>query len=133
VIAAADARGQAPVTINQALDGTPYIICNKFGHERDWLIVLPLNDDRDGLLPPVDVRKALEEFGPPPIGPVWFMDHPNSESLRLADGEWHHIVSYRNMDRGEHAGGAPTAYTGHFLEELFSDGPPRPVWRFAQQ
>ena len=130
IIELLNARGQAPVTINQAADGTPYIVCNKYGHERDWLIVCPLNDERDGLLPPIDVRNALSEFGPPPKGPVWFMDHPNGETVRLADGNWHHLLSYRNMDRGEHAGGAPTPHTGHYLEKLISDGPPRPVWQF---
>ena len=38
-----DARGEAPVTINKAADGTPYIVTNKLGHERDWLCVWPLS------------------------------------------------------------------------------------------
>ncbi len=125
-----NARGPGPVTLNQAVDGTPYLVCNKLGHERDWLVIHPLNDERTDLLPEILVRNAIEEFGPPPKGPVWFMDHPNGETLRLGDGEWHHVLSYRNMDRGEHSGSAPTPYTGHYLEEVFSDGPVRPVWRF---
>ena len=125
-----DARGQAPVTLNAAADGTPYLICSRYGHERDWLIIYPLNEKRDGLEQAIDVRNALEEFGPPPKGPVWFMDHSQGETLQLGDGQWHHILSYRNMDRGEHAAGAPTPWTGQYLEEVFSDGPARPVWRF---
>lgn len=123
-------RGESPITINQAADGTPYLVTNKLGHERDWLIVLPLNDARDDLLPAIDVRNALEDFGPPPIGPFWFMDHPMGETLRLGDGLWHHVLSYRNMDRGEHAGGSPAWCTGQYLEEVFSDGPARPTWKF---
>ena len=38
-----NARGQAPVTLNQAADGTPYIVANVLGHERDWLALWPLN------------------------------------------------------------------------------------------
>jgi len=124
------ARGEAPVTINQAADGTPYIVCTRHKHERDWLIILPLNDERNDLLPAIDVRNALEEFGPPPKGPVWFMDHSMGETLRLGDGKWHHVLSYRNMDRGEHAGGVPPPSSGQYLEELISDGPARPVWNF---
>jgi len=124
-----DVRGQAPVTINQAVDGTPYVVCNKMGHERDWLVIYPLNDERNNLLPAIDVRNAVEDFGPS-TGPCWFMDHPNGETLRLGDGEWHHILSYRNMDRGEHAGAPPAPSTGHYLEEVFSDGPAIPVWNF---
>ena len=131
VIEKPEARGQAPVTINSAVDGTPYVVCNRLGHERDWLVIHPLNDERSDLLPAIDVRNALEEFGPPPKGPVWFMDHPNGETLRLGDGAWHHVLSYRNMDRGEHAGGAPSEFSGQFLEEVVSDGPARRVWDFA--
>jgi hypothetical protein len=130
VIDKEDARGEAPVTINLAADGTPYVVCNKPEHERDWLIIYPLNDERNDLLPAIDVRNALEEFGPPPKGPVWFMDHSMGETLRLGDGKWHHVLSYRNMDRGEHAGGAPPPSSGQYLEELISDGPARPVWKF---
>ena len=125
-----ESRGQAPITLNSAADGTPYLICSRYGHERDWLIIYPLNEKRDGLEQPIDVRNALEEFGPPPKGPVWFMDHSQGETLQLGDDQWHHILSYRNMDRGEHSAGAPTPWTGQFLEELFSDGPSRPAWRF---
>ena len=130
VIEKTEAKGEAPVTINQAVDGTPYLVCNKLGHERDWLVIHPLNDERDDLLPAIDVRNALADFGPPPKGPVWFMDHSMGETLRLGDGQWHHVLSYRNMDRGEHAGSTPPPSSGQYLEEVFSDGPARPVWKF---
>ena len=130
VIDKPQARAEAPITINQAVDGTPYLVCNKFGHERDWLVIHPLNDERDDLLPAIDVRNAMKDFGPPPKGPVWFMDHSMGETLRLGDGQWHHVLSYRNMDRGEHAGSTPPPSSGQYLEEVFSDGPARPVWKF---
>ena len=131
IIDRVEARGQAPVTINQAADGTPYIVGNKFGHERDWLCIWALNEDRTGLEEPITVRNALAEFGPPPTGPVWFMDHPCGAVLRLADGQWHNVLSYRNMDRGEHAGAAATAYTGQYLEEVVSTGGAVPAWNFG--
>ena len=125
-----EGRAQAPITINQAADGTPYIATNKLGHERDWLCIWPLNPDRTGLAEPITVRNALAEFGPPPVGPVWFMDHPNGQTVQLADGAWHHLLGYRIMDRGEHAGAPPAPQTGLYVEEAFSAGPPIPVWRF---
>ncbi|MAE66903.1 MAG: hypothetical protein CMJ18_21810 [Phycisphaeraceae bacterium] len=137
IISKENGRAEAPITINQAVDGTPYIVCNKHGHQRDWLVIQPLNDDRTDLLDEIHVRNALEEFGPPPSNPGrlgykerWMVDHASGETLRLGDGEWHHVLSYRNMDRGEHFGAAPTECTGHYLEEVFSDGPPKPVWKF---
>ena len=130
IIDLTNARGQAPITINQAADGTPYIVSNKLGHERDWLCIWPLNADRTGLEEPITVRNVLEEFGPPPVGPVWFMDHPNGQTVQLADGAWRHLLAYRIMDRGEHAGADPAPQTGLYLEEVISAGPAIPAWRF---
>lgn len=125
------ARGQAPITINQAADGTPYVVANRLGYERDWLALWPLSDDRKSLKDPIDVRNATAEFGPPPSGMVWFMDHASGETVRLADGRWHHLLSYRIMDRGEHGGGAPPPQTGLYLEEVASAGEPLAGWRFG--
>jgi hypothetical protein len=127
----AQARGQAPVTINRAGDGTPYIAANALGHERDRLCLWPLNPQRTGLAEPLTIRDASEEFGPPPTGPVWFMDHPTGQTLRLADGQWHHVLVYRLMDRGEHSGAAPAPQTGLYVEEIHSAGQAIPVWNFA--
>ena len=130
IIDAPNARGQAPVTLNRALDGSPYIVATKLGHEREWLCIWPLNEDRTGLQEPITVRNALAEFGPPPVGPVWFMDHPNGQTVQLADGAWHHLLGYRIMDRGEHAGAPPAPQTGLYVAEVFSAGPAIAVWRF---
>ena len=130
IIDLSEARGQAPMTINHAADDTPYIVGTKLGHEREWLCIWQLNADRTGLEEPITVRNALEEFGPPPTGPIWFMDHPMAAVLQLADGQWHNILSYRNMDRGEHAGADSTPHTGQYLEEVISTGPAIPAWKF---
>jgi len=130
VIEVARIRGQAPVTLNQAVDGTPYLVGNRLGHERDWLVIWPLNADRTGLEGPISVRNALEEFGPPPSGKVWFMDHANASVVRLGDGGWRNLLSYRIMDRGEHAGKPPASQTGCYVEEVVSTGPAVAPWRF---
>ncbi len=123
-------RGQAPVTLNQAADGTPYLCGNRLGHERDWLLLWPLKADRSGLEEPITVRNALKQFGPPPSGKVWFMDHPMSRTVRLADGAWRHLLVYRIMDRGEHSGFPPAPQTGLYVEEVISAGPAIPSWNF---
>jgi hypothetical protein len=125
------ARGQAPITINQAADGTPYVVANRLGHERDWLALWQLTDDRTDLKEPIDARNATAEFGPPPSGMVWFMDHPSSQTVRLADGCWRHLLTYRLMDRGEHGGGSPPPQTGYYLEEVVSDGEAVGSWSFG--
>ena len=123
-------RGQAPVTLNQAADGTPYLAGNRLGHERDWLVLWPLNRERSGLEEPITVRNALEQFGTPPSGRVWFMDHPMAQTVRLADGGWHNLLLYRIMDRGEHSGLPPAPQSGLYVEEVVSAGPPIPLWNF---
>lgn len=130
VINVPDVRGESPITINEAADGTLYIVSNKIGHERDWIMLWPLHDDHSGLGEPITVRNGLEDFGPPPSGMIWFMDHPTGAVVRLADGQWHGLLSYRVLDRGEHGGGAPTPFTGHYVEEVISTGEPQPPWRF---
>ena len=77
------------------------------------------------------MRNAQEEFGPPPTGPVWFVDHPNAATVQLADGAWHNLLGYRIMDRGEHGGADPVPQTGLYVGEAISTGPAIPAWRFA--
>ena len=112
-------------------DGRPYIVANEFGRVRDKLCAWLLNERRDGLTEPVIVRDALEQFGPPPSGKVWFMDHPASSTVQFGDRSWHHLLAYRIMDRGEHAGGDPPPQSGQYVEEIFDGPEPCPVWRFA--
>lgn len=130
IMAVPDVKAQAPITINTAADGAPYIVTLKPGHERDWVLLWMLNEDRSGLNEPITVRNGLEDFGPPPSGMIWFIDHPNGTVARLADGKWHGLLSYRVLDRGEHGGGNPTPFTGHYVEEVSSTGAAVPAWNF---
>lgn len=133
IIVRPDMKGQAPVTINRATDGTPYIVSNPLGRERDKLVLWPLDQQRAGFEEPVTARDALQQFGPPPSGLVWFMDHANAGVVRLADGHWHNLLVYRIMDRGEHSGRPPATQSGLYVEEVLSSGPEVPAWNFAQQ
>lgn len=130
VIEVPETKGQAPVTINRAVDGTPYLVSNPLGRERDRLVLWPLNDERNGVLKPVLARDALEQFGPTPSRKPWFMDHPNAAVVRLADGQWHNLLVYRIMDRGEHSGKPPAKQSGVYVETVASRGTARPPWRF---
>lgn len=132
VIDDANTRGQSTVNLNVAVDGTPYVVANAFGRERDELRVWPLNTERNALAESILVRDALEEFGPTPSGAVWFMDHPCGAVVRLADGKWRSLLVYRIMDRGEHGGSMPAPQTGVYIEEIESTGAAIPAWHFAE-
>ncbi len=123
-------RGQAPITINQAADGTPYLVGTAYGHERGWLRLWPLNANRTALEEVVTVRNGEHEFGRTPSGRPWYIDHASGGRLHLADGRWHGILTYRVMDTGEFSLGPPAPQTGLYVEELTSIGPEAPAWRF---
>ncbi len=145
---------QAPIVLNSAADGTPYIAANLYevflegldrikisrdpqrrpiwgGRSRKTLCLWPLNEDRSGLLPPLVARNLREEFGPPPGGTGWRVDHPVAVTLRLADGEWHNVIALRILEYGEltHMQ-MPTPWTGAYLEEVRSAGEPIATWNF---
>lgn len=149
-------RSAAPVTINQAADGTPYMLANLYetplvgtrdrlkvpmtpagwqvvgGYRRDKLYAWPLSDDRLHLEPPVLVRDCDVDFGPPPGGSTWSADHPMALTLRLADGCWRNVLVYRVLERGENGMHCPpTGHTGCYVEEAVSKGTPRGPWRFT--
>ena len=84
IIHVRNVRYQSPTTINQAADGTPYIVCNHwvaalmdYGGSfmdgqgrttcREMLCLWPLNAARDGLHSPHVVTFPRYEFGPPPV------------------------------------------------------------------
>ena len=150
----------SPVSINQAADGTPYVAANLFevplwpigderynhsgykatgdggrrrlgGWLRERLVLWPLSPDRTRLEQPMVARDSRTEFGPPPGGSSWHVDHPSAMNLQLGDGCWHHILGYRVLERAEatHAI-APAPQSGAYLEEVLSSGPPLPAWRF---
>ena len=141
-----DGRAGTPVSINRALDGSLYIAgnpnrsVNSYGrpHDsnllRETLRLWPLASDQSALLDPITVRDGRIDFGPPPHGSIWWVDHPVGRNVRLADGQWHHLLTYRVLEENENLHGAPlTACTGTYIEDLFTSGPAAaPEWRFAE-
>jgi hypothetical protein len=144
--------GSVPISLNQAVDGTPYIASNiktpmiqvpggdggisrlepKGGRgERSTLCIWPLNEARNGLESPLIARDPLTEFGVPPHGSVWAVDHPSAMTLHLADRNWHNVMGYRMLEWMEntHYVG-PTPQTGGYLEEVISAGNPIETWGF---
>lgn len=126
-------RARSPVSINRTADGTPFVAANTppLRRTREVLSIWPLDESRTKLEGRITARDAKAEFGPAPSGSWWRIDHPTSAVIRLADGRWHSILSYRIVDNGEVEGNAPPApQTGCYVEEVFSVGPPVPVWTF---
>ena len=145
---------QAPVSLNRAADGTPYIAANPYeilshprakifdlprdpsgrprlgGWLRENLYLWPLSADRRSLEAPVRARDCRAEFGSPPSGSTWNVDHSMGATLQLADGRWHHLLSQRILEYAELRGFGPTPHTGLYVEEVLSSGDPIPTWRF---
>jgi hypothetical protein len=70
------------------------------------------------------MRDGRADFGPPPGGITWTLDHPIAANLQLADGRWHTVVGYRVMDRAETArGSAPPPETGLIWKKSFRPAP----------
>ena len=153
----------APVTLNQAADGTPYFVANLLepllistvdhrkvpisnywrdryrstgrwlmmcGHRRK-LYLWPLHENCQDLETPILVRDGETDFGQEPRGDFWCIDHPIGLTVRPADGQWHHVLSYRVLGGYETAAqSALTPRTGCYVEQVFSKGPVKPVWYF---
>jgi hypothetical protein len=144
-------KNQAPVTVNCAADGTPYIVSNPFipgftptpktGRGRDTLRLWPLNATRTGLENPILVRDAIAEFGPPPPSSnperpeTWMLDHPTAATVQLADGRWHNLLAYRVKHSPLWAAAAtvPSVRTGCYIEEVLSTAPALPAWNFVER
>jgi hypothetical protein len=145
----------APHSINRAADGTPYLGATLFevflhpardtfrrrkdpqgrvragGRSREKLAIWPLGADRADVETAILVRDARAEFGPPPSGTSWFVDHPSAMTVHLGDGRWHHLLAFRICDGAEVLTGAPPArQTGTYVEEVTSAEPVVPLWRF---
>ena len=144
----------APITLNRALDGTPYIASNIYlvpthsidqrfrpfrdrqgrvvggGWTRQKLYLWPLNRERTGLETPILARDCRAEFGPPPGESMWRVDHPFAANLRLADEKWHNVMGYRIHEDVEDHDTVSPPQTGAYLEEVISAGQPIPDWIF---
>ncbi len=142
-----DARLNSPVTVNVAADGSAYIVSNPFdvafvpetdatGRGREKLVLWPISADRRQLDPARLIRDCLAEFGQPPSDnrpEFWMADHPHGMTVRLGDGRWHHLLSYRvcHCSRYHPSETAPSPFNGCYIQEIASRGPVRPMWRFA--
>jgi hypothetical protein len=144
-----------PVAIGRAVDGTPFIMGNLYQPEfklpaglhsdggisrlepvgwrgeRSTLCVWTLNAARDGFDAQFVARDPRSEFGLPPHGTVWAVDHPVASPVRLADGQWHTLMGYRMLEWKENTHFIPPSpQTGSYLDEIVSFGPPAPLWNF---
>ena len=125
-------RSNAPVTLIQTAAGTPCIAANQPGSFRATLCLWPLNAQRTGCGAAIVARDCVGDFGPAPDGTTWFADHPMATTVQLADGKWHGLLGYRVMAFNTTGVGGETVTprTGCYVEEVFSAGPARPVWKF---
>ena len=154
VIHVRGAISSGPITLNQAADGTPYIGANLYqvpferlagrfrvprdrqgrvrggGWTRRVLCLWPLSDERKALEPAITARDCDAEFGPPPGGSMWRVDHPSGAVVQLADGAWHNVLGYRIHEDVESRSTEPPPQTGAYLEEVRSAGPPAAAWKF---
>jgi hypothetical protein len=136
-------RAGTPVSLNRCADGSLYFAGNperrtdSLGRAlasiemRETLLLWPLAEDRRSLLDPIVARDCPAEFGPAPAGSIWRADHPVGLTVRLADGQWRHVLCYRVLDRDECVSDAVlTPRTGTYVEEILSDGESGGLWEF---
>lgn len=144
-VSAPATRSSTPVILNQAADGTPYVTANPYtpgacdGSGRPisvWSVrqrvgLWPLDAGRQRLLDPTIVRDTAD-FGPPPEGRVWYADHPMSNTVQLADGEWHNLLAYRVRESQPSRTDAErsTPFTGCYITEVRTAGRAVPRWVF---
>lgn len=146
----------APIVLNQAADGTPYIASNIYlvptqrlpdrflkripdddegryllgGWTRQKLYLWPLTKDRRHLKQPILARDCRSEFGDPPGESMWRVDHPMAATVQLADGKWRNLLGYRIHEDAESPELQPPPQTGAYLEEVISTGPAIGAWKF---
>ena len=145
-----------PISLNRAVDGTPYVASNFYQPdsscrqasiptaasrgssrsgwrgERSTICIWTLNAARDGFDAQFVARDPRSEFGLPPHGTVWAVDHPTASPVLLADGQWHALMGYRMLEWKEntHHILPPSPQTGTYIDEIVSFGPPAPLWNF---
>lgn len=151
-----DLIGAGPITLNQAADGTLYIAANlrrtmpgprdpltllaasrktavePATNNRNTLAIWPVSQDRRSLLEPQEVLDCRAAFGPPAGSNwTWRADHASGMTVRLADGQWHHLLGFRVQDYREiKEAMPPTSRTGMYVHEIRSVGPAQPTWSF---
>ena len=147
IVHVAKARAGSPVTIGRTLEGVPFLMSNPYceaystgvkrepGLIRESLRVWQLNPERNGLLRSILMRHPAAEFGPPPTpNSTWYHDHPQNQIVRLGDGKWHAVISYRLLEIAEAVDAPAAPQSGTYLEECMTPGPvANPPWRFAEE
>jgi hypothetical protein len=111
-------------------------------NNRNTLSIWPLVAGRDKpaddaaadhvLAAEIEVLDCRAKFGSPAGSNwTWRADHPSGMTVRLADGEWHHLLGFRVQDYREiKEAMPPTSRTGMYVYEVLSTGPALPVWNF---
>ncbi|MEO8660766.1 MAG: hypothetical protein ABI693_20010 [Bryobacteraceae bacterium] len=104
-------------------------------------MIWPLTPDRTAIEAPRLIRDCLKDFGEPPSAQrgegehpdKWMADHPNGMTIRLKDGKWRHILSYRVCHSPAYAssGTAPSKHSGSYIEEVRVGETPIVPWRFS--
>jgi hypothetical protein len=146
LLCAENERPRTPVSINATPDGRIFVLANVPGMtsptqkwlwwhlDRVRLAMWQLADDAAAFEPPQPriIRDAQEEFGL--IDDYrWDLDHPSSGIVRLGDGKWHGLATYRIRTfsiQGDPVGEKITPQTGCYMEEVPSAQPAVPPWRF---
>jgi hypothetical protein len=146
LLCAENERPRTPVSVHATPDGTIFVLANVMGmtnpartalwwhRDRARLALWQLADDAAEFRPPQPqlIRDCEEEFGLLESA-MWYVDHPVSATVRLADGRWHGLVAYRVMAysvQGEKLGERLTPQTGCCVEEISAGQPAVAPWRF---
>jgi hypothetical protein len=146
ILCSENERPRTPVSVNATPDGRVFVLANVPGMtnpsqtmlwwhlDRARLAMWQLADGAATFDPPQPqiIRDCLEEFGP--IAKYrWDVDHPSSGVIRLRDGRWHGVVTYRVRAYSlveDTQGELVTQHTGCYVEEVPSAQPVTPPWRF---
>lgn len=138
------ARSSTPITLNQAADGTPFILLNPYVERtskggrgksisyRETLQAVPLSADRRRLLDPIAVLDGNQAFGQPSGDALWNISLATAQTLRTADGRWRCMAFYRVIHHTENHSAATglTPQSGTWVSEIVSDGAVVPQWGF---
>lgn len=146
ILRAENERPRTPVSVHATPDGRVFVLANVPGMTNPTRTVLWWHADRARLAmwrlaegtatfdppQPQVIRDCQEEFGLIDKY-MWYVDHPISANVRLSDGQWHGLVTYRIMAysiSGDKVGELVTPHTGCCVEEVSSTQPVTPPWRF---
>lgn len=126
-------RPWSPVVMGQTVGGGVFLAANERAEPwpavrgntlpdarmREKLALWPLSDDRRSVGTPTRVVDAVALWGRAPSALTWYLDHPISAVVRLADGKPRTLLCFRVCDSAEVVSDAPpTKQTGLWVEEV---------------